>query len=139
MFPLIEACKFSGLKHMLLAEKKDTLTIDCMGTDLSVMNFCQKKYPAATDLLRGYIEKTNKYVICERGQTVHVSVICDKRDQHFCKKEKWGCQKIGKAYARDLRVSHSSILTNSGVQNINCYFTGELKTSQDDLKNLQFP
>ncbi|GAB4421345.1 MAG: hypothetical protein OHK0056_32200 [Bacteriovoracaceae bacterium] len=117
-----EACEFMGHKHNLLVDYPDLLNLNCMGKNVSIKDFCLKKYSGERKFLRGYVQPKLKEVVCEFGQQVVLSVACDKRDKKYCEKPILGCEKLREIYAYSLNLYHHSFLEKDVDDVLNCYF-----------------
>ncbi|MFT6068409.1 MAG: hypothetical protein ACJAT2_000176 [Bacteriovoracaceae bacterium] len=133
IYTMKEACQLLGHTDLLLVDKKDRSTLDCMGKYEKVTSFCEKKFPKDPTLTRGYIDHTSNQVICERGKNVVLKVACDKRDLPYCKNPKKGCEKLGKIFATRLEVFRSTLVKFSKGRALNCFYS----VKEDESETLQ--
>lgn len=133
IFTMKEACLFLGHTDLLLADKKDRTSLDCMGTYEKVSHFCEKKFPKEKTLTRGYIEPVSNQVICERGQNVILKVACDKRDLPLCKNPKKGCEKLRKIFAIRLEPFRSTLVKYLTGRALSCYYS----VKENDTTSIQ--
>lgn len=129
-FTLKEACIKAGFKDNLLVEASNSVTIDCMGRELNINDFCTK-LNVDPNLLRGFVSKSKSQVYCEYGTSVSLTLSCDKDHFSYCQNAKKGCEKLGQNFAIRLSLMHSSL---TGVpKNINCHFSTPDPTLFKDL------
>lgn len=132
-----EVCEVMGAKHTLLASPKPPATIDCMGRDVLVSDFCEKVTKEKVGLLRGRLDPFSDKVVCEYGQTVNVTYRCTEKSQSLCENSKRGCLKLRGVFARTLGLSHSSLLPDGADHRLNCYFS--MNETENDAQILSSP
>ena len=131
-YSFLEVCQSLGKKHLLIVEAVNTWQIDCMGERVRVASFCKKR-PLPRPFLRAYVDEKAKEVICETGDALYLSIICDKKDKYLCQNQKSekNCQKLRRVYAQDLELIHHSLIPTTlslGVakekkkRKLNCYY-----------------
>ena len=130
-----------GIKHLLLVEPLGPLQLDCMGNKVSIKKFCLKKLDETKRdrFLRGYINKKLGEVVCEMGDEALVSIGCDKRDKHFCKKPAEGCAKLKGVYAHAHEVNYHSFIKKDVDNVLNCYFSLPLHMKAAKVKEVLNP
>jgi len=117
-FPRI--CRFKGIGQAPLIEIKNSLTLDCMGFSVKVNEFCEDKFK--DNLIKSFIDKKDKKVVCQTGKGARVKIICDKKHKKFCRSKLKGCESIHKIIAKDIPLIHSSVISENGQKSLNCYF-----------------
>jgi len=117
-FEYKEFCSEMGVKEALLITPKSEQEVECLNKTFKVTEFCEKKFLLDKTLTRGFVDKVKKKIICERSESVMLSVACDKKDLTYCFAPKKGCLELKKLYAHRLEWAHYSMLE----RNINCYF-----------------
>jgi hypothetical protein len=133
LFQYKEACTKMGLKHQLLSGAVNTLTLDCMGKEVRVQDFCLKVLDKEVNFLRGYINKKMNEIVCEAGKSARLSILCDKKDKKYCKRPKKSCQKFRKTYAYDLKLDHHSVLENI----LNCHYEKRINENEKEDDGLK--
>lgn len=117
-----------GLKHNLVVTPKPPATMDCMGREVLISDFCQKITREKVGLLRGKVDPFSKKVVCEYAQSLSLSFRCSPGRQEYCASASKGCAKLKSVFAIDLQVDHSSILPDGADQRLNCYFSHSKKS-----------
>ncbi|OFZ24322.1 MAG: hypothetical protein A2381_04820 [Bdellovibrionales bacterium RIFOXYB1_FULL_37_110] len=135
-FSFFTVCKEQGISHPIIIEEKGPVVLDCMGTDVNVSEFCQKKFVDDKRLLRGVISSKAKKVMCQFGSEAVLKLSCDKeRDKVFCQDSKRGCLQLKNFYAFNLELVHHSLVEEVfNKTNISCYY--QVKLSSDEIKSL---
>jgi len=116
-----EVCTKLGHKELLLVDYVDALHLDCMGTKISVKDFCLQENKGK-NLLRGFVNRRLKEVTCQYGSAAFVSIACDKRDKHFCTKPKEGCERLNKVYALSHKLIKYSFIEKDVDNVLNCMY-----------------
>lgn len=99
--------------------------LDCMGKKVQVGEFCYQEMAADPYYLRGYVDKTNKKVICVSGKKVLFKYLCTRMsDKEMCEIDsKKACAFIQGKLARRLDLVHDSFTKNEkGIKQLNCFF-----------------
>lgn len=125
-----EVCTKLGLKELLLVDYVDALHLDCMGTKISVKDFCLQENKGH-NLLRGYVNPRLKEVTCQYGSGAFVSIACDKRDKYLCAKPKEGCERLNKTYALSHKLVEYSLIEKDVDNVLNCMY------QQDTLSEIE--
>lgn len=120
-FSLKQACEKSGLKDNLLVDAINSTTLDCMGRELSVRKFCQNIESDGWQLLRGFVSESKSQVYCEYGETVSLTLSCDKEHYQYCQNAKKGCDELREVFAMTLNLMHSSL--TGRPKNLNCHYS----------------
>jgi hypothetical protein len=120
-------CTEMGHQHVLLASATETGDVDCMGRNVSPMEFCQKKMGSDPQFLRGLIHDKLKEVVCEKAEQATLKVACDKRDKAYCSNAKAGCEKLQPMFAKNLKLSRYLVESNERLVDdiLSCYFLTE--------------
>ena len=92
--------------------------LDCMGKKASVLEFCKTKIKE--DLVRAFIDKKNRTVICQKGNRIVFKYDC-KSNKAYCKSSITACALVKNDLAVGLHLIHGSITEN----NLNCYFSAD--------------
>ncbi len=116
-----EVCEKLGHKELLMIDYVDALHLDCMGTKISVKDFCLKD-KQKKNLLRGFVNPRLKEVTCQYGTAAFVSIACDKRDKHLCSKPKQGCEKLNEIYALSHKLFEYSFVEKDVDNVLNCMY-----------------
>jgi len=118
-----EACEVMGYSDNLLVESKGMVALDCMGKIVKVNDFCAKKPQKGKAFLRGFINKKEKKVICQYGNSANLSLSCETRKtRKYCGAPAESCRKLKNYFAKDLEVTHHSRLFANEQETLNCYF-----------------
>ncbi len=120
-----EACKLVTKRESPLIEALSVTSLDCMGTAITVSDFCFKKESSNAFYVRAVVDKKNKKVICKSARRVIVKYECDSPSKKkFCDDPQIGCYFLQEKLARRLKVVHSSVLpsSNKSHKELNCYF-----------------
>ena len=126
-----EACEAMGFRDNLLVEAKGLVALNCMGRILKVSDYCAKQVQTKKSFLRGFINKTEKKVICQYGNSANLTLSCEtKKTRKFCESPASSCRKLKNYFARDLDVTHHSRLFKNEAETLNCYF-GKLNLDVD--------
>lgn len=126
-FSYNNVCKKMLNKELPLIEYTDANTLDCMGTGVNVGNFCRKEMSEIPNLIRGYIDKEKKKIICKKGKKVTLKATCE--GDYKCLDTELDCYKLGQLYAIRLGLDHHSSFSEEGQKVINCYFSIKKKLS----------
>ena len=109
----------------LLIEKKGTEGLSCLGTVVSISEFCRKKQGQDNSLLvkafsRSITLEKDDLVLCEYIDSVRLSISCRaKLVEKECLFPRKSCSLIKKRYAQDLELLHFS---NPLGDEVNCHF-----------------
>jgi len=118
-----EACEAMGFRNNLLVESKGLVALDCMGRILKVNDYCAKQVQTGKAFLRGFINKAEKKVVCQYGNSANLSLSCEtKKTRKYCESPVTSCRKLKNYFARDLEVTHHSRLFKDEAETLNCYF-----------------
>lgn len=131
-----------GVNHALIIEVRNPLRIDCMGTVISMKDFCLKKLKeenGSRPFLRGYLNSKLGEGVCEYGTGAMVSIGCDKRDKVYCKDPLEGCEKLNKIYANGLLIDHHSFIEKDVDNVLNCYYAKPLNEPKLELSKVPLP
>jgi len=128
LFTYKDACEFMGHKESPLIEE-GLLELDCMGRKIQVSDFCQQK-SKDPGLLRGFVDREEKKVVCQSGERVILGVLCDERDKKYCQTSENGCLQLKKIFAARLELVHHALLENKEGKKVQCYFSND---SNNDL------
>ena len=107
-------------KSAFLIEVKGSLSLDCLGTEVSILNFCKKVDREGRALTRGIALPQKEDILCEYANSIQLRVSCKVniiRDDCFSPKK--ACMKLKGLYAEELSLFHSS---NPRGANLNCHF-----------------
>ncbi len=102
-------------------------TLDCMGSKVSVSEFCNRELAHDPYYIRGYISAKNNHVVCHSGKKVIFNYLCDHqeaKDKELCgANAKVSCLKLKEkiAYRLDL-VKAEKIKTEKGETQLNCSY-----------------
>ena len=124
-----EVCSEMGVKDSILISPQSLTSIECLNKKFNLTDFCLKKFPMDKSLTRGFFDRDKKKVICEKSDSVMISVSCDERDLKYCFKPKEGCNELRKIYANRLEIAHFSMLE----KNLNCYFSKSVGESLNEM------
>jgi len=129
-------CKEFGISHPIIIEEKGPVILDCMGSEVNVSEFCQKKFADDKRLLRGVISAKEKKVMCQFGSEAVLKLNCDKdREKVFCQDSRSGCLQLKSLYAFNLELVHHSLVEEVfHKKNISCYY--QVKLSDDEMLKL---
>lgn len=116
-----EVCTKLGHKELLLVDYVDALHLDCMGTKVSVKDFCLQENKGK-NLLRGFVNPRLQEVTCQYGTAAFVSIACDKRDKYLCVKPKEGCERLNKIYALSHKLIEYSFIEKDIDNVLNCMY-----------------
>lgn len=113
-----------GYKNSPLVSGDSLTKIDCMGRKVSASEYCQRKYPDSSDLLRGVVDAKTKRVLCQFGEGLVFSYNCDNLG--VCQKSaKSSCEVIRKKVAMNTFLTRSSF-SDGKNKKLSCYFTSKL-------------
>jgi hypothetical protein len=133
--PYKEVCAFFGKKDVLLADKLDARTIDCMGHEFKIEKFCVEKYAKDTSYTRARFDIADKNVTCHKSKAVILSILCDEKHKEYCKEPRQGCLKLKKVFARNHELVRASLLESLPVQ-LKCYYSQKVELDlKDPLEN----
>ena len=107
-------------KNAFLIELKGSGALDCLGTKVSIVNFCKKIDGEGRSLTRGIALSEKENILCEFADSVQLRISCGAdliKDECFFPKK--ACLKLKSFYAEDLSLFHSSNPTGS---NLNCHY-----------------
>lgn len=123
-----EVCQVMEKRIPLLVEVIDSRTISCMGEDVNVSKFCQKKYKGNPEFARPIIDKKNRQVLCQTAKRIVLGYKCSPNSQSlFCRESKAGCRNMKKVFAQNLdMVHHSLIKRDDESRDLNCYFENNI-------------
>lgn len=128
-FEYAEVCEVMGVKNAILISPKSLSEIECLNKTYSLIDFCLKKFPIEKMLTRGYVDQVKKKVICEMGETVMLTLSCDRRDFKYCFNPKKRCEELRKIYANRLELTHFSMIE----KNLNCYFSKQIGENLNEI------
>ncbi len=136
-FSYSSVCKELGVSHPIIIEEKGPVVLDCMGSEVNVGEFCQKKFASDSRLLRGVISSKEKKVLCQFGSEAVLKVSCDQEKyKTFCNNSKQGCLQLKNLYAFNLELVHYSLVEEVfNKKNISCYY--QAKLSEDEIVKLK--
>ncbi len=118
-----EVCEKMGHKELLLIEVTDALHLDCMGSKVSVKDFClQNTLKDKGNLLRGFVNQKLQEVTCQYGSSAYVSIACDKRDKYLCQKPKESCERLANVYALSHELFEYSFIEKDVDDILNCVY-----------------
>ncbi len=122
-FTYLDVCKKMGHRHLLLVERIGD-SIDCMGSKVTPLEFCKAIYLTDPQYIRGYIDKSSKAIVCQKGKDVALSISCDKRDNKFCEDARASCIVLKDEFAVNLNLVHQTLLYQ-GAQGrvLNCHYS----------------
>jgi hypothetical protein len=120
-FSYNSVCKKMLGKELPLIEYQNANTLDCMGTEVRVGSFCSKEMPETPYLIRGFVDRDKKKVICKKGKKVVLKATCT--GDYKCIDTELDCYKLGQIYAIRLHLDHHSSFSEKNQKVINCYFT----------------
>ncbi len=119
-----EACEKDGFKNIILAEVDSTFQIDCMGTKVIANDFCLRHKYGEGKILRGYVDKENKLLICQKGTDVSISISCEGKDLAYCTDKVISCNKLNSIYALELTLLRRYVIEgDNGKKYLNCHFS----------------
>ncbi len=125
------ACESMGFTNNLLIEAKGMVALDCMGRLVKVNDYCAKQKQEGKSFLRGFIDKSEKKIICQYGNSANLSLSCEtKKTRKYCTSPEVSCKKLKNFFAHDLEVTHHSRLFENDRETLNCYF-GKLNLDVD--------
>lgn len=115
-------------KTASLIESKNSTTLNCMGEDVSIVEFCEEKFKNDSDYTRAYLDKNNNQVICQKAKRVVLKYKCSRNSvSSFCIDAITGCQQIKKILAHNLDTIHKSLIKrDDGSRDLNCYFENDI-------------
>ncbi|MFT6632428.1 MAG: hypothetical protein ACJAS4_002391 [Bacteriovoracaceae bacterium] len=114
-----EVCKVSTKRASPLIEFSTISHLDCMGTKVAVVKFCDEVEASNPYFTRALVSKTKRKVICQSAKRVIVKWECEGKDDRFCKDIEIGCFLFKEKLARRLKLVHKSLTEN---KYLNCYF-----------------
>ena len=117
--PFKQVCLDMGHKHVLLAQRQDDVSIDCMGQNVTAMDFCKSKFGQDKSFMRGFIHENQ--IVCQRGASLSLTISCDERDKKYCSEAKAGCLQLQAMFAVNLTLFHFSLIDNR----LSCYYSGD--------------
>ena len=118
-----EVCQKMGHKELLLIEVTDALHLDCMGSKVSIKDFClQNTDKDKGSLLRGFVNQKLQEVTCQYGESAYVSIACDKRDKYLCQKPKESCERLSNVYALSHNLFEYSFIEKDVDDILNCVY-----------------
>ncbi|MCP4912517.1 MAG: hypothetical protein GY909_05315 [Oligoflexia bacterium] len=135
IFTYHQVCMANGVKHLPLVSALNTYELDCMGKTVNVQEFCQNKFKDDPKLLRGFISKKLKEVVCEKGSMLEVSLSCDKKHLPFCKNPKMGCLNLKNIFAFNHKVEFVSFVKKDVDDQLNCIFQSRSRSADASLTN----
>ena len=121
VFSFSYACKKNLGKDSALVDIKDIQTLDCMGKEVKVYDFCFKELESSPYYLRGLVSRERKKVVCKLGKSVSMKVTCDTAGID-CKDSEIACFNLKRKYAARLKLSHHSSFDQNNNKILNCHF-----------------
>lgn len=121
-FEFKAVCEKMGIKEAPIVTIPTINTLDCMGTSISVLEFCLKDFAKEKKFIRAFVDKTNKQVICEKGSRVTLKYECEKKDDKRCIDSEIACFDLKKTLAYNLPLFHHSIIPNKTNKVVSCIF-----------------
>lgn len=117
-----------------LIGKKSISKLDCMGKVVDAITYCEQKHVDKQNLVRAYLDDKSKSVVCQSAQKVILKYSCEGKKDHYCQDKSIGCFKLKETFARRLKLSHESLLSDlAGKKVLNCYF---ISKETNDLHNI---
>jgi len=120
-----EVCRSLTKRESPLIEYKSISKLDCMGTAVDVMKFCDEKEAANPYFTRAKVDKTTKKVICQSSRRVVLKWECESKSDRYCKDIEVGCFLFKEKLARRLKLVHQSLTDG---KYLNCYFDTQVNT-----------
>jgi hypothetical protein len=120
-------CQKMLKKEFPLIDYVNANHLDCMGTHVRVGRFCDREMPETPYLIRGYVDRDKKKVICKKGKKVILKAECV--GDYKCLDTQMDCYKLGQIYAIRLNLDHHSSSIEAEKKVINCYFSVKNKLS----------
>ncbi len=114
-----EVCKRLTRRESPLIEYQSIHELDCMGTKVDVMKFCEEIEVTNPFLARAVVKKDKKVVNCQSGRTVIIKWQCQGREDKYCKDPEVGCFLFQEKLAKRLKIIHQSM---TDKKYLNCYF-----------------
>ena len=135
-FSYTTVCKELGISHPIIIEEKGPAILDCMGSEVNVGEFCQKKFADDKRFLRGIVLAKDKKVLCQFGNEAVLKLNCNKeKEKIFCQDSRQGCLQLKNLYAFNLELVHHSLVEEVfNKKNISCYY--QMKLSTDEMIKL---
>jgi len=129
-----EVCESMGKRVPLLVEVIDSRTLSCMGEDVSISKFCQKKFKGNPEFARPLIDKAGQQVLCQTAKRIVLSYKCGPNSLNaFCRASQAGCKNMKKVFAQNLdMIHHSLIKRDDESRDLNCYFEKQLSLNTID-------
>ena len=121
LFDYKEVCTFFGKKDVILANKVNASTIDCMGFEFKIQNFCESKFSKDLAYTRARFDIAEKKISCQKAQAVIVKLLCDKKHKSYCENSQSGCNKLRPFLAKNHELARDTLLGNK----LTCYFTAK--------------
>ncbi|MBC77210.1 MAG: hypothetical protein CME64_14460 [Halobacteriovoraceae bacterium] len=121
-FSLKEVCKTMIKMDAPLVEAVSVSKIECMGKLVDAIDFCDKKFTDNSQFARALAK--DRKLNCQLAKRVSLSYLCKSGDDN-CKDKDIGCQKLKSRLARNLRISHSSLVSNGKEKKLSCYYDSE--------------
>lgn len=122
-YELKDVCNFFFKQDYPLIEIKSATRLDCMKGVIEVGSFCKKKQSDDPFLIRGFIDKEKKKVVCQSARRVIVNYDCTKDGSQSCADSSIGCYILRDKLAMRLKIVHHSFVTEGkGKKVLACYF-----------------
>ncbi len=121
--------KMVGRKSPLI-EYHSKSKLDCMGTKVKVIKYCESVEAGNPYLTRGFVSKEKNKVICQSGSRVILKWQCEGKKDPYCKDIDIGCFLFKEKLARRLKLVHKSI---TDEKFLNFYFDTQKNESKFNI------
>jgi hypothetical protein len=121
-FSFKEVCLELTKRDSPLISEHSLTELDCMGKIIKVGDFCDKKTMDDPYYIRGLVDKTQKKVICKSAKRVHMKYECKNSYDRFCQEAELGCYLLQELFAKRLKTSHATLLTEGKSKILSCHF-----------------
>jgi hypothetical protein len=118
-----ETCEKSGIRETPLITAPSLKELDCMGTIVSLNEFCLKNMLDAKNFSRGYAQAEQKKVFCQSANGLSLSINCTANNKKLCAHEKEACRDLQALYARNLKLVKSTLqMDGESNSQVSCYY-----------------
>jgi hypothetical protein len=124
-FDYKKVCDVMGAKEAVIITAPTVNQLDCMGTKVTIIDFCLKDYAKDSKFIRAFVEPKQKVVICEKAKRVILKYQCETKDSERCLDSEIACFDLKKTLAYNLKVFHHSAQGTKDKKVISCIFDSE--------------
>lgn len=126
VFSYKEVCSVVSVHNGILITEPNHTSLDCTGRPVSITAFCKSQFPENEFLIRGYVQKPLKRVVCQFGRSLRVKISCSS-SKGLCSHPNKSCTRYGLRVAPWFSVLSAAVNDQGGRKTLGCVYTNKDK------------